>query len=58
MNQPEEDQHPSEKHIAFCAYQIWENEGQPTGREAIHWSNAEDLLIAGYVHHQWYQPTK
>ena len=57
MIEPGEDQHPSEQHIAFCAHQIWEHEGRPEGRAAIHWINAEKQLVAGYVHHQWYPPS-
>ena len=56
MNETGENIKPSENHIAFCAHQLWEHEGQPVGRESIHWIEAENQLLAGYVHQDWYQP--
>ncbi len=41
---------PTAEEIAFCAYWIWEKEGWPTGRDAIHWRQAEAQLQAAYVH--------
>ena len=31
-------------HILQRAYEIWENEGRPHGRDKIHWSMAEAEL--------------
>ena len=50
MNEPREDQNPSEDHIAYCAHQIWEHEGKPEGCDKDHWINARNRLIAGRNH--------
>jgi len=41
---------PSEQQIAECAYYIWESEGQPAGREAEHWHQAELQLFLAVAH--------
>lgn len=33
-----------DEHIRHRAYQIWEAEGRPEGREAQHWAQARDEL--------------
>jgi len=52
----EPNQQPSEEEIASCAYLIWEQEGRPEGLEQVHWSNAEDQLMACHAHEQWCPP--
>jgi len=37
---------PSREEIAICAYNIWEKEGRPEGRDRMHWFQAEDQLKA------------
>jgi Protein of unknown function (DUF2934) len=37
---------PSSGEIALLAFQIWEQEGKPQGRELDHWLQAETLLLA------------
>jgi len=32
--------------IAVRAYEIWENEGRPHGRDALHWKRAEQEILA------------
>ena len=32
--------------IATRAYELWENEGQPHGRDQIHWRQAEDEIMS------------
>ena len=44
---------PSEEEIEICAYLIWEQEGQPEGRDKVHWEQAEEQLIAAYAHDRW-----
>jgi len=43
---------PTTEEIALCAYWIWEKEGRPTGRDLIHWRQAEAQLQADYFHEQ------
>lgn len=43
---------PTGEQIARCAYVIWVNEGQPTGRAAGHWRQAEAQLQGTYLHEQ------
>ena len=52
----DKNQLPTEEEIASCAYLIWEQEGQPDGFHQIHWSNAENQLMACNAHEQWSQP--
>ena len=40
------DDGPTTEQIAALAYHIWEEEGQPEGRSAAHWREAESLLQA------------
>jgi hypothetical protein len=40
---------PTSEEIAFCAYLLWEKEGRPTGREIIHWLQAEEQLLADFA---------
>ena len=54
MNEPGE--YPPEETIAFCAHLIWEHEGCPEGRDKIHWSHAEEQLMACNAHDQWVFP--
>jgi len=51
MNESEES--PSPENIALCAYLIWEQEGRPEGQDNIHWSNAENQLMACNAHEKW-----
>jgi hypothetical protein len=37
----------TEDQIARCAYDIWEREGRPCGRDLEHWLQAEALLQQG-----------
>lgn len=37
----------SEDEIAQTAYQIWESEGRPSGRELDHWLQAKSQIGAG-----------
>jgi Protein of unknown function (DUF2934) len=32
--------------IAIRAYEMWENEGRPHGRHALHWRQAEQEILA------------
>jgi len=41
---------PSDEEIASCAYLIWEQEGKPEGQHHVHWSNAENKLMACHAH--------
>ena len=43
---------PTAEEIALCAYGIWEKEGRPTGREKVHWQQAEAQLHAAFLHEQ------
>jgi hypothetical protein len=37
--------HSSQQHqIELVAYQIWENEGRPIGRQDVHWRQAEQRV--------------
>ena len=38
---------PSEDEIARTAYQIWENEGRPSGQELDHWLRAKTQMTEG-----------
>jgi hypothetical protein len=40
------EQAPTREEIALRAYQIWEQEGRPPGRDKVHWMLAEQELIA------------
>ena len=33
--------------IALRAYQLWEEEGHPEGRDREHWRQAEDSILLG-----------
>jgi len=37
---------PTHEEIALRAYQIWEQEGRPPGRDHEHWKLAEQELMA------------
>ena len=39
---------PTREEIALRAYQIWEKEGRPPGRDEEHWLLAERELMALY----------
>ena len=39
-------QQPDEDHIRRRAYQIWQQEGCPEGRDHIHWQMAAEQLAA------------
>ena len=41
---------PTPEQIAAAAYLIWEKEGQPHGRQEIHWLQAEKQLKADAAH--------
>jgi hypothetical protein len=47
------DQIPSMEDISFCARLIWEREGQPEGRDKIHWGEAEDQLMSCHAQDHW-----
>ena len=42
-NDPESDS--LDEAIAHRAYQIWESEGRPVGRDLDHWARAEDEIL-------------
>jgi len=46
MHKPGELQGPVKEEIENLAYQIWQQEGRPEGREKMHWIEAEDQWIA------------
>jgi len=46
MHKPGELQGPVKDEIETLAYQLWEEEGRPEGREKINWIEAEDQWIA------------
>ncbi len=35
--------------IAVRAYEVWENQGRPRGRDVIHWLQAEQEIMACVV---------
>ena len=37
--------HSLDQAIAHRAYQIWEDEGRPDGRDQEHWARAEDEVL-------------
>ena len=41
---------PTREQIATCAYLIWEKEGRPKDRHAVHWLQAEKQLLAVCFH--------
>jgi len=43
-------QSPSEDEITICAYLIWQHEGQPEGRDKVHWHKAEMQLPVSHAH--------
>ena len=45
-NAPKQSENPAEGDIAALAYQIWEQEGRPDGRDRVHWTKAEGQLKA------------
>ncbi len=44
-NLPNENSEPSEAEIARLAYEIWEMEGRPEGRDLDHWMMARKQLL-------------
>jgi hypothetical protein len=44
---------PTNEDIAYCAYLIWEREGQPAGRDKEHWLQAETQLLITRAHEEW-----
>lgn len=43
--------HPAiQKLVAKRAYELWENEGRPSGRDLIHWQNAERDIMQCLEH--------
>jgi hypothetical protein len=42
----------SREEVAGLAYEIWEREGRPSGRDADHWHQAEALLRNGAMHEE------
>ena len=41
---------PTHGEIAICAYLIWEKEGRPDGCDVAHWLQAEEHLLADWLH--------
>jgi len=44
---------PLVEEIAICAYLIWEKEDRPSGRDRVHWIEAEEQLQVCQAHDQW-----
>ena len=44
---PEEDEVEREVQIRDVAYQLWQDEGRPEGRELDHWGRAQDIIGQG-----------
>ena len=44
-------EHDLTEQIRALAYQIWEREGRPTGRERIHWLRAEAEVREKFQRH-------
>ena len=52
--------HSTQRHLVRAlAYRIWEEEGRPHGRAAVHWAEAERRLSAdaasGYINAEGYE---
>jgi len=52
--------HSTQRHLVrLLAYRIWEEEGRPDGRAAVHWADAERRLsedaASGYINAEGYE---